>query len=304
MADFGKVPSSVKMPLKPFKAHADEQKLQDFKQLLKLSPIAPANYENSDKSVERRYGVPRDWLVNAKDYWLNQFDWRKHEDYINSFPNFTTPVKDDEGHVIDIHFIALFSEKPDAIPIAWYHGWPGSVLEFLDILEILRSRYTPKDLPYHIIVPSLPGYAYSGGSPLNFDFSLENAAECLNNLMVGLGFESGYLAQGGDLGSFISRYQGANCEACKGAHLNFAPVPRPKNADDLPIEKIEEEALPRGTWFREVGAAYSHEHGTRTATIGFCLSASPLALLSWYVVLAMAVAQADIKRFAGSVRNS
>jgi len=282
MADYSKPPSSVKLNLKPFKAHVDEQKLQDFKTLIKLSPIAPANYENSDKSVDRRYGVSRDWIANAKDHWLNSFDWRKHEDRINSYPNFTADVKDDEGHDLNIHFVALFSQKPDAIPLALYHGWPGSFLEFLQILDLLKKKYSPQDLPYHVIVPSIPGYAYSSDPPKNFDFGLNNASEALNNLMIGLGFGgSGYIAQGGDLGSMISRYQAGNCDACKGMHLNFSPIPRPSNADELPMEKIEQEALPRGLWFREVASAYSIEHGTRTATIGHCLSASPVALLSW-----------------------
>lgn len=281
MADYSKPPSSVKVSLKPFKAHVDEQKIQDFKTLLKLSPIAPPNYENSDKSVDRRYGMPHSYLTNAKDHWLNTFNWRTHEDKINSYPNFTADVQDDAGNPLNIHFIALFSQKADAIPLALYHGWPGSFLEFFKILDLLKSKYSPQDLPYHIIVPSIPGYAYSSDPPKNFDFGLENAAEALNNLMVGLFPSSGYIAQGGDLGSMISRYQAANCEACKGMHLNFAPMPRPQNADDLPMETIEKESIGRGMWFREIGSAYSLEHGTRTATIGFCLSASPLALLSW-----------------------
>lgn len=281
MADYSKAPSGVKLDLKPFKAHVDDQKLQDFKTLLKLSPVAPPNWENSDKSVERRYGMPRDWILNAKEYWLNKFDWRKHEDYINSFPNYAAQVKDDAGHTFDVHFVALFSEKQDAIPIGLYHGWPGSFLEFLQILELLKSKYSPKDLPYHVIVPSIPGYTYSSGPPLDFDFGLEDAADTLHNLMLGLGFGSGYIAQGGDLGSMISRYLAANKDECKGMHLNFAPLPRPENADELPLEKVEQEALPRAQWFRDIGSAYSLEHGTRTATIGHALSASPVALLSW-----------------------
>lgn len=281
MADYSKLPAGNQLQVKPFKAHVDDQKLQDFKTLLKLSPVAPPNYENSDKSVERRYGMPRDWILNAKDYWLNKFDWRKHEDYINSFPNFTAKVKDDAGHDFDVHFVALFSEKSDAVPLALYHGWPGSFLEFLQILELLKQKYNPKDLPYHVIVPSIPGYAYSSDPPKDFDFGLEDASDALNNLMVGLGFGSGYIAQGGDLGSMISRHQAATKDACKGMHLNFSPIPRPKNADELPIEKVEMEALPRGLWFREVASAYALEHGTRTATIGHCLSSSPVALLSW-----------------------
>ncbi|CAK1361568.1 putative epoxide hydrolase [Cercospora beticola] len=282
MADFSKAPAGSKADIKPFKAHVDQQKIDDFKTLLKLSPVANANYENSDPSVAgpRRYGVPRDWLINAKDYWLNKYDWRKTEDYINSFPNFTAEAKDDLGYSHTIHFVALFSEREDAVPLALYHGWPGSFLEFLQILDILRKTYSPKDLPYHVIVPSIPGYAYSSGPPTDVDYGLENAAEALNNLASAL-FPQGYLAQGGDLGSMISRYQAANCSPCKGMHLNMSPVPRPKNADELHMSDIEAGALPRAARFRETGFAYALEHGTRTATIGHALAASPLAHLAW-----------------------
>lgn len=281
MAVYGKIPSGVTLDLKPFKAHVDEQKLQDFKTLLKLSPVASPNFENSDASVDRRYGMSRDYLLNAKDYWLNKFDWRKQEDYINSFPNFTAQVKDDVGNDLTIHFVALFSEKPDAVPLAFYHGWPGSFLEFVQILEVLRQKYKPRELPYHVIVPSIPGYAYSSGPPLKGDYGLENAAEALANLMVGLGFGDGFVAQGGDLGSFISSHLAANRKECKGMHLNFYPIPRPQNADDLSVSEIEAKSLARGKWFQDYGRAYAQEHGTRSATIGHCLSASPLALLSW-----------------------
>ena len=281
MSDYGQIPAGVKLNLKPFKAQVDEQKLKDFKQLVKLSPIAPANYENSDESVRGRYGITRDWMINAKDHWLNRFDWRRREKRINSFPNFIAQVKDDLGNELDIHFVAIFSQKKGAIPIALYHGWPGSFLEFLQILDLLKGRYSPNDLPYHIIVPSIPGYAYSSGPPSNQDYALENASEALHNLMIGLGFGNGYYAQGGDLGSTISRYQAANFEACKGMHLNFAPMPRPRNAKDLPIDDIEQEAVQRSLRWRDVEMAYALEHGTKTATIGMCLSASPVALLSW-----------------------
>lgn len=282
-ADYAKIPSSAKLRPTPFKAEVKQQKLDDFQTLLKLSPVAPAVYENSHPSVAqpRRYGVPRDWLLHAKEHWLNNFDWRQQENYINSFPNFTAEVQDDAGHHFTIHFVALFSEKQDAIPLALYHGWPGSFLEFLQILELLKKKYTPADLPYHIIVPSIPGYAYSSGPPLDFDMGLENSAAALDNLMTGLFPQTGYLAQGGDLGSMIARHQAANYPGCKGMHLNFAPVSRPKNADELPASQIEQKSLGRALWFNEVGKGYSLEHGTRTATIGHVLSSSPVALLAW-----------------------
>lgn len=279
MTDYAKLPAEATLDLKPFRAHADEAKLQHLKTLLKISPIAPAVFENTHAG--RKYGVTRDWLENAKHTWLNSFDWRQHEDRINSFPNFKTSVKDTEGNEIEIQFLALFSEKADAIPIAFFHGWPGSVCEFLDILDILRTRYSSKDLPYHIIVPSLPGYAYSSGPPIDTDFTVEMAAGAMNNLMLGLGFTSGYLTQGGDLGSFVSRILAIKYDACKGIHLNMLlPIP-PENPDEQPTNEGERKALQRAAEFLDTGYGFAFEQGTRPATIGLALSASPLALLSW-----------------------
>lgn len=211
--------------------------------------------------------------------WLEEFDWRKHEDRINSFPNFTASVRDDDGTTIDVHFLALFSERSDAIPIAFFHGWPGSFLEFFDLVDLLKKRHTPKDLPYHVIVPSLPGYAYSSGPPLDRDYSSEEMTSVLNKLLVGLGFGSGYLAQGGDIGSFVSRRLAAHYDACKGMHLNMFGIPPPENRDELPVDELEKKVLLRAEEFYNTGIAYAQEQGQRTATLGLALSSSPLALL-------------------------
>lgn len=280
MADYAQLPQGASPDIKPFKAHVEEEKLQLFKRLLELSPIAPAVFENTNAG--RRYGMKREWLENAKKTWLNDFDWRKQEDRINSFPNFKAPVKDAAGNTIEIQFLALFSERADAIPLAFFHGWPGSICEFLDILDILKQRYSPKDLPYHVVVPSLPGYGYSSGPPLDKDYGIDVAAGALNNLMVGLGFGSGYLVQGGDLGSFMSRMLVMSSDACKGMHVNMMLMP-PLDETDPPPTDVERNALQKATEFIDTSYAFALEQGTRPATIGLALSASPLALLSWYV---------------------
>ncbi|EXJ72840.1 uncharacterized protein A1O5_03988 [Cladophialophora psammophila CBS 110553] len=255
MADYAKLPAGATLDIKPFEARVDDEKLQHFKNLLELSPIAPAVFENTNAG--RKYGMKRVWLENAKKVWLNEFDWRKHEDRINSFPNFKASVKDTEGNMIQMQFLALFSEKVDAIPIAFFHGWPGSICEFLDMLDILKERYSPEDLPYHVIVPSPPGYAFSSG------------------------FGSGYLAQGGDLGSFMSRLLVMNYDACKGMHVNMMGMPPLESSDAIPRDDEEKRALQRATEFIDTAYAFALEQGTRPATIGLTLSASPLALLSW-----------------------
>lgn len=114
--------------------------------------------------------------------------------------------------------MALFSKRSDAVPLLLLHGWPGSPLEFLGALSVLMEKYTPDTLPFHVIVPSLPGYAYSSGPPVDQNFDTEGIARVMDKLMVGLGFGKGYVTQGGDIGSFVSRVLAVNSESCLAAH--------------------------------------------------------------------------------------
>lgn len=208
---YDSIPSGCSLKLEPYKAHASDQALSDFKQLLKLSPIGPKTYENLRE--DRFFGISYKWLAEAKQYWETQYDYRKVENHINSFPNYHVQIED-----IDVQFLALFSKKSDAVPIVFLHGWPGSIIEFLGVLDILKSKYSEDDLPYQVIVPSLPGYGYSSGPPLDRDYKCEDTARVIDQLMKGLGFESGYISQGGDIGSFITRLLGAKYDSCKAAH--------------------------------------------------------------------------------------
>lgn len=119
-------PSSRSVDLNPysFEVKIPDKAIQDWKTLLDLSPLPPVTYEGS--LGDRKYGVTRNWLSETRDYWRNSFDWRKHEEHINSVPNFKLPIEDDDGKVYDIHFIALFSKKADAVPLLVLHGWPGA----------------------------------------------------------------------------------------------------------------------------------------------------------------------------------
>lgn len=136
---------------------------------------------------------------------------RACEEKANRFPQFTVDIED-----IKIHFAALFSEKPDAVPIILIHGWPGSYMEFLPMLQLFSEEFTPSTLPYHLIVPSLPGYVFSSGPPLDRDFTNEDSARILDKLMQGLGFGGGYIAQGGDIGARVSRLLAVDYASCKG----------------------------------------------------------------------------------------
>ncbi|TFY57289.1 hypothetical protein EVJ58_g7107 [Rhodofomes roseus] len=283
MALFDTVPTGAKIQPSNYTVSIPEEKLQQMKQLVTLSPIGPATWENLQESRDLNdFGISRKWLDNAKAEW-EKYDWRATEQHINSFPNFTLPVKDDDGRVYSIHFVALFSTNPAAVPVAFFHGWPGSFLEFLPMLELLKRKYqTPEQLPYHFIVPSLPGFAFSDRPPKDKDWTTHDSARLMHRLLEGLGFgETGYVVQGGDIGSLICRSLASRYEACKAVHLNFCPAPKPDGVSNSDIDELELKALQRGDAFRTAGIAYALEHATRPSTIGLVLSASPIALLAW-----------------------
>lgn len=275
--------------LKPtrYTVSVPDEKLSGLKQLLKLSAVGPETYEN--RQPDRRFGVTRDWLRHAKDYWLNTFDWRACEKSINSFPNYKVDVTHDDddggGTAQTVHFVALFSDRADAVPLILMHGWPGSFLEFLGVLTVLKDKYPPADLPYHVVVPSLPGWAFSSAPPKDRDFTSVDVARLMNRLMMGLGFGgSGYVAQGGDIGSFVAKVMVGTHHECKAAHFNFMILGGPMDEDRDPmkgVDEAEKKGLERGKKWVESGTSYASEQATRPATIGLTLSSSPLALLAW-----------------------
>lgn len=283
---FDTIPDGGSNAIKPWKVSVPQQRLDDLIALLERTPLAPPTYENSlPGKQDRHLGVRRDWLSAAKKHWeTGGFDWREKEEYINSFPHFKAQVHDDSlDSDFEIHFVALFSKRKDAIPIMFLHGWPGSFLEFLPILEMLRSRYhAADDLPYHLIVPSLPGYAFSSAPPLDKNFDTDDAARIFDGLLSSsLGFKA-YMAQGGDVGGRVARIMAAQYRNCKAAHQNTAPMPAPDPSKlKSPINDLEQQGITRATQFIQTGSAYAMEHATRPSTIGFVLSSSPLALLAW-----------------------
>lgn len=182
--------------------------------------------------------------------------------------------------------MALFSSSPSAIPVMMLHGWPGSFLEFLPILHLLAEKHTPETLPYHIIVPSLPGYTMSSPPSKDKDFRLEDAATILDKLMKDLGFEQTcYIVQGGDVGSKMARVLGGTTDndenAAKAVHLNFCIMPDPINLPESAYGELDRVGIQRANWFKSIGSAYALEHATRPSTIGLALSSSPVALLAW-----------------------
>ncbi|KAJ3576919.1 hypothetical protein NPX13_g3550 [Xylaria arbuscula] len=257
---FNIIPNDTAANLEPFIFHVAEEEVVALKDLLRLSKIGPPTWWNQEN--DSQYGVSRQWLIEAKETWLKTFDWRKHEDYINSFPNFKFPVSDPEAGRVDVHFAALFSAKKDAIPLLFL--------------------YTPETLPYHVIVPSLPEYGLSRSASQQAEMTFSQAARIMNQLMLDLGFGQGYVVQGGDLGSLLSRIMSVEYDSCKAFHVNMLvadPALKAPSPDLLSAE--ESQIVQRTETWRQTGLAYALEHGTRPATVGLAISASPLAMLAW-----------------------
>ena len=242
---FNQLPASVK-DIQPFQVSISDEDINELNQLLKLSRIAPPTYETSQE--DRRYGVTTKWLTEAKDHWLNNFSWKAEEARINSFPNFIASIEH-EGSTCKVHFIALFSQKPDAVPVISLHGWPGSFLEFLPQLELTAKAYSPSDLPYHLIIPSLQGYAFSSGPPKDRHFTIHDTSAILNELMIGkLGFER-YVATGGDIGAGIARILARKYEECQGLLLNFCSMDITPEKEAITLEsEFEVQCVERGKW--------------------------------------------------------
>ncbi|KAJ4301714.1 hypothetical protein N0V90_003807 [Kalmusia sp. IMI 367209] len=284
MANYSTLPPNAKGKIEPFKIHVEEQKLQDFKTLVKSSPIVKDTYENQKERISEghNWGITRQWLIDAKKYWETQFDWRKQEAHLNSFPHFKTSITDDDGREYSIHFVALFSKKKDAIPLARLSGWPCSFAESLPLVTLLQEKYTPESLPYHIILPSQPGWTFSSPPPLDRDWNYADSARILHKLMLNLGFGSGYTLSGGDIGAGIARIMASTYPEVKALHTNYAQIPRPDDATDAELQDFErDEGVPRGDEFMKSGTAYGRMQGTRPATLSAVLASSPLAILAW-----------------------
>ncbi|KAL3410565.1 putative epoxide hydrolase [Aspergillus fumigatus] len=272
MSAFSKLPSGASIALKPFRVSIPEEELDEFQALLKLSKIAPPTFENSRPSGQ--YGITSDWLTTLRKQWQKDFDWRACEAKANLFPQFTVDIED-----IKLKFAALYSKKPDAVPITLIHGWPGSYTEFLPMLQLFSEEFTPITLPYHLIVPSLPGCAFSWGPPLDRDFTSEDSARILDKLMQALGLVGAILHRvailvPGCLGSWsltmlVAKLPIISCSTSISTPLEIPTAIRKKGG----VERMND--------FLTFGRPYAYEHATRPSTIGHVLSSSPIALLAW-----------------------
>jgi pimeloyl-ACP methyl ester carboxylesterase len=220
------------------------------------------------------YGANLDFMRELCTYWVDRYDWRKWEAELNRFPQFTARVED-----IDIHFYRVDGSTPR--PLILSHGWPGSVMEFLDIIEPLahpeRFGGDAKD-GFTVVVPSLPGYGFSG-KPAR-PISPRTIARLFDNLMVDALKLPDYIAQGGDWGSAISGWLGYDGKGCRAVHLNMMGWLSPGVAPETEEERLFAE---KSRLLFDAEGAYFREQSTKPQTLSYAMMDSPVGACAWIV---------------------
>ena len=255
--------------IKEFKINVPEEQILNIKSRIK-------NYPWSDTEDLKGWvhGTNKEYLKELCDYWLSDFDWRKYEDLINGFSNFKTNVGNKE-----IHFIKEQGSGKNPKPLLLMHGWPGSILEFLEIIKPLaHPEKFGGDIKnaFTVIVPSLPGFGFS--EKPNKPIGPRKIAEILNKLMVeNLGFDQ-YLAQGGDWGATIANWLAYdhynNCEAI---HINCLTMRNPNG----PKTREEEEWLRRFDNDQIMQDGYRTQQATKPQSLSYAMIDSPVGIAGW-----------------------
>jgi len=224
------------------------------------------------------YGMPVDYLRELVEYWRDSYDWRAQEARLNSFSQFVTEV---DGQ--SIHFLHVRSAHGDALPLLLTHGWPGSVVEFLDVIPRLTDPEAfggSSADAFHVVTPSLPGYGFSE-PPRTAGWDEHRIANAFSTLMSRLGYTR-YVAQGGDWGAQVTtRIGGLDPEHCAAIHLNMALGVPPGGTE--PLTEEEQADLSATRRFIREESGYANEQGTKPQTLGVALNDSPAGLLAWIV---------------------
>jgi pimeloyl-ACP methyl ester carboxylesterase len=229
-----------------------------------------------DPASTDRYGVPTTRMKELVDHWRHTYDWRAQEATLNEIPQYRTEI---DGTTV--HFQHVRSPEPDALPLILTHGWPGSIVEFLDVIGPLSDprRYgrDPADA-FDLVIPSIPGYGLSGPTP-DDGWSVQRIAQAWAVLMDQLGYRR-YGAQGGDWGSGISRLLGAAApEAVVGVHVNYLPTVPPEDVSGFSAEDQRRAAATKHLLHHPSG--HTVQQSTRPLTLAYALTDSPVGQLAW-----------------------
>ncbi|HEY3606308.1 MAG TPA: epoxide hydrolase [Pseudonocardiaceae bacterium] len=258
--------------MEPFRVHVPEQAVRDLK-----ARLARTRWPDQGTVDGWGQGAPLANVRSLIEYWRDGYDWRRLERRLNSLPQFRTAI---DG--LTFYFIHVRSPHADALPIILTHGWPGSVVEFLDVIGRLTDPVayggTASDA-FDVVIPALPGYGFSD-KPTEPGWRLPRIATAWHTLMTRLGY-SRYVAQGGDWGAGVTAWLAKQRPAGLAAiHLNLPMLFAPPPLDGAP-SPAEQRALAQLAAYSTDGVAYALLQGTRPQTLGYGLADSPAGQAAW-----------------------
>jgi epoxide hydrolase len=260
----------------PFRIEVPEEQLDDLRRRLRHTRWPEA--ETVQGSAEPwSQGMPLHFAQELSRYWLEEYDWRATEARINEFPQYRT-VLDGLG----VHFLHVRSRHDHAMPLVLTHGWPGSVVEFLDVIGPLTDPTAhggDAADAFHVVVPSLPGFGFSD-KPDHTGWGIPRIAQAWEQLMLRLGYDR-YFAQGGDWGSMVTAAIAAGHPShVAGIHLNMPIVlPDPETMDSL--SEAELAALGAFDHYQKQESGYSTQQASRPQTLAYGLADSPVGQMAW-----------------------
>ena len=264
------LPAATK-DLTPFKVRVPQAALDDLKRRL-----ASTRWPERETVSDWSQGVPLQKAQALVAYWRDKYDWRRFEARINAFPQYRTQI---DG--VGIHFIHVRSPQQNALPIILTHGWPGSVVEFMEVIGSLSdpTRYGGRaEDAFHVVVPSLPGFAFSD-KPVETGWDVNRIARAWATLMPRLGYER-WVAQGGDWGAGVTHALAhQRPRGLIAAHVNWQFV-FPEKLPENPTP-AERKAIDRAALFANDQSGYFREQGTRPQTIGYPLTDSAAGQALW-----------------------
>ena len=257
----------------PFTISISDEQINDLK-----NRIAHTRWPDAETTNDWNQGVPLAYVKELVQYWGEQYDHRRLANRLNVFNNYRIDLMG-----LGIHFMHIKSSNPNARPLLLTHGWPGSVVEFLNVIGPLTEPQehggNPEDA-FHLVIPSLPGYGFSD-KPTETGWGVEKTADAWAALMTKLGY-SQYFAQGGDWGSVITSYVARqDPEHCLGIHINMGIVAPDPSADNITPNELS--IMAGWKYYQDWDSGYSKQQATRPQTLGYGLVDSPSGQAAWIV---------------------
>ena len=259
--------------ISPFVISISDEQITDLK-----NRIANTRWPDAETTSGWNQGVPLAYVKELVQYWGEQYDQQRLANRLNAFDNFKTNLLG-----LNIHFMHIKSSNPNARPLLLTHGWPGSVVEFLKVIDPLtepQEHGGTADDAFHLVIPSLPGYGFSD-KPQATGWGVEKIADAWSTLMARLGY-SQYFAQGGDWGSVITSYIARqDPKHCLGIHINMGIVAPDPNAENLTANELS--IMAGWKYYQDWDSGYSKQQATRPQTLGYSLVDSPSGQAAWIV---------------------